>query len=658
MAPAGKRPPAGAGGGASKKAKKSAVFDDSSSEGSSSGSGSGSGSESDSSQAEFGEPSKGAAVKKGSAAAGKAAGAAAAAPVEETELEREQRLFVEDQQRRKEEELKGLEKGSKAKAKAAAKGKASAAGKKKGRSAASDSEEEDESGSEAHATAEEDSSSDSESEDESGSESGASEGGRGRGGARKNKKAAPAAAASSAAAGKKRLTRAAEKTKKKAAFGSDSDVSSALGSEGGESESEGEAAAGAGAGARASARAGAKDSAASLASREVELGDLNAIHLSRDVLVQWADEPYFDQCIDGFVRLMIGTKNGESATGDREYRVCQVMQIGTSGEPYKANGELLDVTLELEHGRFKREWRLSQISNAPFLQSEFELWKDNMRKGKKKLPGKAAVARFAKKVRENVIEYKHTAEDAQRKVAKRKARRKSVVNVAAEKAQLLRDMDLAKERKDADKVREIENRLLEVEEFKEKKSQVVLKHFANTHAINLRNNTTNMMARQAIAPVNSAGETVWNPFARKPTRPINLWATLGAGAGAGGAALEGHADAPGDASGVAPKPKQDGVAAKASKDALGLVRRANDDDPDALSSQQQGNQQPGITEVKTVHGSVNIGLDELNADGTLTAAALAAARKPKPKSKHRATKVGAALSIEQYKARIEVQEPQ
>mmetsp|Transcript_12110 Transcript_12110/g.34249 ORF Transcript_12110/g.34249 Transcript_12110/m.34249 type:complete len:688 (-) Transcript_12110:607-2670(-) len=553
------------------------------------------------------------AAKTASGAKASAGGAGAA----ETEVEKEMRLFEEDEARRKNKEVEQLASANKKKP----------TSKKKRSSSSGDSDSE--SGSDSGSGSDSEAESDSSEESEEDSDAEDSEAERAKS-AKGSKAKAKVAAKGKSAAASKRAASAKEKKAKAFEVSDDSDISDA------ESDFE--------AGGRAGKKQGSSKPADPL-DEEIDLVDLNAMQLTRDVLCEWVDEPFFGECIDGYVRLSIGATSSDP--NRLTYRVCRISRI-IDCEPYKVDKTTVDCKLELTHGKSAKEWRMTQISNGPFTQSEFDLWRSSVLKAPRvKMPTKRDLQRFEERIRTNVHEYRPDERAIRAKIEKKKKRRSRAVNFAMEKAEIQRDLEVARSLNDLERVSELELRLEELKEQQEKKFQLIDSNFANQANVNKRNQAINRDSSvQNVQRFNAKGEAVWNPFARKPTRPNNLWATLPQDAEAAEAGEE-----PAAAAAAAAKPAQDtpkddkaGATLAAKKDALGL-------------SQDRQVPTPQVREVKTIHHQINIGLDELDPDGPPSfmlqtdqgQAVPQKAKKGKKKSKGRPKGI---LSIEEYRRQL------
>mmetsp|Transcript_3977 Transcript_3977/g.8512 ORF Transcript_3977/g.8512 Transcript_3977/m.8512 type:complete len:659 (-) Transcript_3977:296-2272(-) len=349
---------------------------------------------------------------------------------------------------------------------------------------------------------------------------------------------------------------------------------------------------------------------AQLRKTPVELPDVLSMQLTRSVLAKWALEPYFEQAVkNSFVRLYLGS----SAHG-RTYRLCQVIGVDDCAEYDVEQAKGVDKVLNLAFGSSSRNWKLDRISNGPITASEYELWMETMKEEKlwpRKAPSKRDAKDWAARTKDLVSNYQLTNEEVQRKIQKRKMRRlrtSKVVNFAAELTQLQRELELAKAEANADLVAEVERRILEVREIQRERNARVNKTFISTITVNARNAKLNRFAKGSAQArlVDETGAAIWNPFARKPTRPVNLWSTGGEEDGAAMAAKDSDAliDKAVDTANIQNPGANGGVngGERSLADELGL---------------RPGTQQGRSTNVdaSTVHAQVSIDID-LSADSS------------------------------------------
>jgi len=257
-------------------------------------------------------------------------------------------------------------------------------------------------------------------------------------------------------------------------------------------------------------------------SKTVELRDLISMQLTRNVLLQWDSAPYFEECIGGYVRLLIGQSK---KSNEQVYRICEIVHVEQC-EPYLVDNVSVEHALILKHGKSEGRWKLDRISNSVFSYSEMDFLESSM-KDNFRLPIMRDVKRFEKRIQSKVHDYVLSHEEIDLKIQKSKLRRKTAANLASEKTAINRKIELAKEMNDEELIRELEMELEEVlEAILKKKERVSALHsgLANINARNVKENLGRVIEKKSEKSANE-----WNPFARKPTRPVILWSTLAPG---------------------------------------------------------------------------------------------------------------------------------
>jgi len=259
---------------------------------------------------------------------------------------------------------------------------------------------------------------------------------------------------------------------------------------------------------------------------QIQFEDVKKMQITRDMLVNWVDEPFFEQVIGGFVRLGIGA---DPQTPDRiVYRMCEIEAITKTNVAYAVEKrKKVDKQLLLRHGRDKREFRIEVISNGVLDETEFLAWRATMLKSRRKIPTKSDAEAYVKRISDTVKNYVYSESDVLRKVQRQKEIRNKPVNITSEKEELKRRIKYFKEKGELDKVKPLQDQLERVtKEFNavlEKKNQSAKR----LDTINARNKAKNIDALTDIYAARTAkalsGEK--NPYTRQACRPRLLWAT-------------------------------------------------------------------------------------------------------------------------------------
>uniref|UniRef100_A0A7S2RXE9 Plus3 domain-containing protein n=1 Tax=Mucochytrium quahogii TaxID=96639 RepID=A0A7S2RXE9_9STRA len=373
---------------------------------------------------------------------------------------------------------------------------------------------------------------------------------------------------------------------------------------------------------------------------KIDLSGLIAMQLTRTVLVKWVDEPYFNECVGGFVRLTIGSNPNDPTK--RTYRVCEIVEVEPSAE-YDLEGKRVDVALVLKFGKSEKSWKLGSISNGPFQQDEFDFWARHVEEAGKRayFPINRDVDKFAARIKKNVEEFTYTEQDIKKKIEKRKKRRKGVVNIAMEKTELERHLAYEKAQGNHERVEEIKERLLEIRAIQEDKQRVMSEKYNANQKVNARNAKQNLQGAGQIKVKSKNGVEVWNPFARKPTRPLNLWSTKVAGQPDTGEAEENNEKQGTSTESSMPEQQEATVSPRTKK---------SNEETDALGLSPFKNTKPKIKEVRTIHGQISIDMD-------LTNPIVNSEKKKKKKNplrrKKKKTKASTKMSVDEYLKKLD-----
>ncbi|PPQ76853.1 hypothetical protein CVT26_002304 [Gymnopilus dilepis] len=123
------------------------------------------------------------------------------------------------------------------------------------------------------------------------------------------------------------------------------------------------------------------------------MADLESVRLSRDAIAKHCVKPWFEDYVAGaWVRYLIG----QEPNGAPVYRICQVQNLAPDlVKPYKVNDKTLNQAFELKHGKSVKTFNMDKVSNAPFLDKEFERLQKVCSAEDVKLPTKEALQRRA-----------------------------------------------------------------------------------------------------------------------------------------------------------------------------------------------------------------------------------------------------------------------
>ena len=136
----------------------------------------------------------------------------------------------------------------------------------------------------------------------------------------------------------------------------------------------------------------------------MEPKELEAVRVSRDRLIEYAQSPFFGEFVQGmFVRVTLG-KNAE---GKQRYLVCVVIGVKDKQTEYNVYCPVTrkQVTLRkhltVKHAGEKKAYPITVVSNKPFEESEVRKWCRDMHNDKEDLPEKAELEELRGKVAKN-----------------------------------------------------------------------------------------------------------------------------------------------------------------------------------------------------------------------------------------------------------------
>ena len=299
--------------------------------------------------------------------------------------------------------------------------------------------------------------------------------------------------------------------------------------------------------------------------KPAELEDYLLITLSRTRLGKWCNEPYFEKAVKNcFVRLFVG----ENEQGMRCYRLCRIVSVEKSQNPYTLPEDknaptnqkpiTTDKMLKLDFAGSRMVFPLRLISNIKVTLSDINQYETAMKSARKQddLLGKVEALKLRQKRDELVNNFTYTTEDIEKNLKEiKKKKGVSTTNLGLEqtrasnsiaaaehaledaKARLLEAQDGA-ETNDAQKELELAEDNLRVCLEQEK---VILKKVKarrernknksnNWVDVNERANKTNRLAdvglnkpKIKVEEKSPSGTVAFNPYARRKVKPKNLW---------------------------------------------------------------------------------------------------------------------------------------
>ncbi|XP_076799896.1 RNA polymerase-associated protein RTF1 homolog [Clavelina lepadiformis] len=243
---------------------------------------------------------------------------------------------------------------------------------------------------------------------------------------------------------------------------------------------------------------------------------VSTIRLSRFRLEKWFYLPMFREVVLGcYVRIGIGSHEGKPV-----YRMAEIVDVVETAKIYHLGKVRTNLGFRLKHGQQTRVFRLEFISNSKLTDSEFSKWKQAMEEAGESLPTFDDIKKkqaAINKARSYI--FKDTDID---RIVKEKSRfRKTPINYARSKTDIMRQIDIALERDDAVEATRLVDVLKDLEERATQLDNQRQNHLAGTTYINKRIKSHNLQKVKAYkeewkVPRNNEAD----PFTRKKCKPL------------------------------------------------------------------------------------------------------------------------------------------
>ncbi|KAH6755848.1 hypothetical protein C2S53_007331 [Perilla frutescens var. hirtella] len=225
------------------------------------------------------------------------------------------------------------------------------------------------------------------------------------------------------------------------------------------------------------------------------LQEVMGITVPRSKLVQWYMEPFFNELIIGcFVRILIGKGEEEVPV----YRLCQVLNVDATNpdRQYEFESKTTCKYLNLVWGNGSpATWQMAVVSNSPPRKLEFDQWLREVKLTEGRIPTKQELLE-KRQALEKVNSFIYSAAATVKQVVeeKRPARWKPA-SIAAEKAHLRRELELARD-DDELELKRIRARMHELETIRDssrgsrKKARMVEELSKKNLLVNLINSSS------------------------------------------------------------------------------------------------------------------------------------------------------------------------
>mmetsp|Transcript_1491 Transcript_1491/g.3108 ORF Transcript_1491/g.3108 Transcript_1491/m.3108 type:complete len:996 (-) Transcript_1491:76-3063(-) len=299
--------------------------------------------------------------------------------------------------------------------------------------------------------------------------------------------------------------------------------------------------------------------------KPAELEDYLLVTLSRARLGKWCNEPYFEKAVKKcFVKLFVG----ENEEGKRCYRLCRIVSVESSKQPYtlpkaknaprKEKPAVTDKMLNLDFAGTRKVFPLRLVSDNKVNQSDVAQYETAMKTARKAddVLGKVEAMKLRRKRDDLVNNFTYSTEDIERKVKEiKKKKGVNTTNLGLEQTRAANAVHVAQGALEDAKARMLEARdgaeaedaqkeiRLADEALRERleEEQVILKKVKSRQERNKNrsnnwvdvNERAKKLNRLADVGLNKpkvkesdkspSGKVAFNPYARRKVKPKNLW---------------------------------------------------------------------------------------------------------------------------------------
>ncbi|KAG9101765.1 hypothetical protein FRC06_002676 [Ceratobasidium sp. 370] len=197
----------------------------------------------------------------------------------------------------------------------------------------------------------------------------------------------------------------------------------------------------------------------------VTIADFHKARLTREQLAKFCHVSWFQELVQGaYVRYLIA--NDES--GAPIYRLCEIVDLGPDlVKPYTFENQVTNQLLELRHGKDTRHFPMDKVSNGPFTdvsQREVERFIRVSQAENIKLPTKSRLEKKSQTL-QKLTSQSFTDSDITKMMERKAAlqQRPSHAQILQEKSRLNQARNLARSRRDAAEVAELDAKIAELE---------------------------------------------------------------------------------------------------------------------------------------------------------------------------------------------------
>eukprot|EP01025_Chloroclados_australasicus_P038762 TRINITY_DN40049_c0_g2_i1.p1 TRINITY_DN40049_c0_g2~~TRINITY_DN40049_c0_g2_i1.p1 ORF type:complete len:547 (-),score=67.25 TRINITY_DN40049_c0_g2_i1:566-2167(-) len=195
------------------------------------------------------------------------------------------------------------------------------------------------------------------------------------------------------------------------------------------------------------------------------LDDILAIQITRDVVEQWVNEPYFEETLPNCLVKISADRRQDPRTHYEEtiYLVASVVEVIEGDTFYKFGKIRTSKQVVVRDENEEKQFQLDYISNRAITKIEFDAWTAKLETAGEDPVTKSMVEAVKEKIHK-ANTYTYTAEDVKQLVEQRRKKGSVVINPVMEKVRLQRLLDYNRENGNQEEVERIEAELQLIEE--------------------------------------------------------------------------------------------------------------------------------------------------------------------------------------------------
>ncbi|KAI9336923.1 hypothetical protein BDR26DRAFT_1008651 [Obelidium mucronatum] len=219
------------------------------------------------------------------------------------------------------------------------------------------------------------------------------------------------------------------------------------------------------------------------------------VTIKRDELEKWMYTKNFQALVVGsFVRIVFGL---DPETKQQKYRLCRVADVSEREKTYRMGNTISKKLLHLAYGSIKEKaFAMDICSNSPPTQDEYSRYLLALG-ATERMDSVSSLERKADDL-ERQRQHVFSNEEIEEMVAQKKQIQRIPTNIAAEKLNLQRLIDQARDEGDADQVSKLEARMQELDELAQEKLGNVSDKLSSFAKLNQKNRLAQFEeARQA-----------------------------------------------------------------------------------------------------------------------------------------------------------------